>query len=82
MAGECGESNLPRVGVYPGKYDGGRQDLGNWKEVSSKDEISRMEVRVRAGRRNSVSKSIQGSRNMMYSHSLEREHISSAGRLG
>lgn len=58
LAGECGESDLPKVGFYPGRYDGGREGPGSQKEVRSTDKISRMGVKVRAGRRNSVSKSI------------------------
>lgn len=59
----------------------GEKGPGSWKEVTSKDRISRMRVKVRAGRRNNVSKSIQGSRNMC-SQNLAREHIRSARRLG
>lgn len=81
LGGECGESDLPRVRVYPAGLMEGEKGPGSWKEVTSKDRISRMRVKVRAGRRNNVSKSIQGSRNMC-SQNLAREHIRSARRLG
>lgn len=68
---ECLQFDLPRVGVYPCRYDEGREGPGSLGSMQgSKIKVYHFYDESedgKTGRRNNLSKHIQGSKNMVCS---------------